>query len=435
MSSYRSLARNPDFTALWIGATVAELGARVTTFAMPLVAYALTGSALWAAAAEGLFLLGMVAMLLPAGVVADRMHRLRLMRLSLGTGVVLYASLAVAGIAGVLTLPHLLVVAAATGLATGLFSPAEYSAIRSIVSTEELPTALSQQQARQHVAALLGGPLGGALFGLARWAPFALDALTYAAGWLLLGRVRADLSARPDAPRQRPVRDLSTGVRFVWTRPFLRVLLFWSPLANLAVNALFFVALLRLIEAGFPAWQIGLVETAIGACGILGAIAAPRLIDRYPTGALTVLVAWSFVPLSLPLALWNHPWAMATGASIGMFLNPAGNAGVSSYRMAITPPDLVGRVQSTMQFTSMMTMPLAPALAGALLAGLGGRDAVLALTVLTAAVALIPTLSHAVRSVPRPSDWPRLPGTVPPAPSRTPSRTHSRPDREALRRK
>lgn len=408
MSSYRSLARNHDFTALWIGATVSELGTRVTTFALPLVAYALSGSTLWAAAAEAVYLLGMVAMLLPAGVLADRRDRLRLMRVSLGAGVLLHASLAAAGIAGRLTLPHLLAVALASGLVAGLFLPAETSAIRRVVSAEELPTALSQQQARQHVASLVGGPAGGALYGVARWAPFAADAITYALGWMLLGRVRADLSpeARPDADAAtRPLRDLGEGLRFLWAHPFLRVVLCWSPTANLAVNALFFVALLRLVEAGFPAWQIGLAETAIGAFGILGALAAPFLIDRVATGALVVLVAWSFVPLALPLALWNHPWALALASSVGMFLNPAGNAGLGAYRLAITPPELVGRLQSSMQAVSMLTIPVAPALAGGLLALLGGRDAVLALGGLTALVALVPTLARSVRTVPRPARW------------------------------
>lgn len=407
MSSFRSLAHNRDFTALWVGATVSELGSRVTAFALPLVAYAMTGSALWAALAEGVYLLGMVVALLPAGVLADRRDRLRLMRVSLATGVVLYGSLVAAGLTGILSLPHLLGVALLTGLATGLFSPAEYSAIRTIVSREELPTALSQQQARQHVASLVGGPLGGALFSLARWAPFAADVVTYAAGWLLLGRVRADLSPTPGDAPSRPVHDLREGLRFLCRHRFLRVMLVWSPAANLTVNALFFVALLRLLEAGFPAWHIGLVEMAIGGFGVLGALVAPRVIDRFATGPLTVVIAWSFVPLSLPLAVWNHPWAMMLAASVGMLLNPAGNAGIGAYRMLITPPELVGRVQSAMQFASMLTMPLAPALAGILLALLGGGAAVLVLTALIALVALIPTLARSVRTVPRPQNWPR----------------------------
>ncbi len=422
MTAYRTLAHNHDFTVLWAGQTISELGSRVSSFAMPLVAYAMTGSAFWAAAAEAAYLLGMVAMLLPGGVLADRCHRLRLMRLSHGAGALLYASLVGAGLLDRLTLPHLLVVALLTGLAAGLFAPAETSAIRTVVPTGDLPTALSQQQARQHVASLAGGPLGGALVAVSRWAPFLFDAISYAVGWALLGRIRTDLSARPrtgggGGRALRDLGDLGDGLRFTWSRPFFRVLLLWSPLVNLAVNALFFVALLRLVEAGFPAFQIGLVEATIGACGILGALVAPWLIDRLATGTLTVAVAWSFVPLSIPLALWNHPAVMAAAASLGLLLNPAGNAGVGSYRMAITPPELVGRVQSAMQFTSMLSMPLAPALAGVLLTGLGGRDAVLALTALTAAVALIPTLSASVRSIPRPAEWPRyeLPTPAPAA--------------------
>ncbi len=406
MSSHRSLARNRDFTALWIGATVSELGTRVTTFALPLVAYALSGSALWAAAAEAAYLVGMVAMLLPAGVLADRRHRRRLMRLSFGAGALLHASLVGAGLAGRLTLAHLLAVAVASGLVAGLFVPAESSALRTVVDRDELPTALSQQQARQHVASLLGGPLGGALYGVARWAPFAADAVSHVLGWVLLGRIRTDLSpeGRP-GDSGRPLRDLGEGLRFLWAHRFLRIVLCWSPAANLAVNALFFVALLRLVEAGFPAWQIGLAETATGAFGVLGALAAPLLIDRVATGALVVVVAWSFVPLAVPLALWNHPWSLALAASVGMFLNPAGNAALGSYRLAITPPELVGRMQATMQTVSMATIPVAPALAGALLTLVGGRDAVLALAALTGVVALVPTLSRSVRAVPRPAEW------------------------------
>ncbi|MFE7226425.1 MFS transporter [Nocardioides sp. NPDC057577] len=408
MPSYRELARNHDFTALWIGATVAELGTRVSLFAMPLVAYAMTGSAFWAATAEAAHLIGMVGMLLPAGVIADRRDRLRIMRLAHGSGAMLYASLAVAGLLGSLTLPHLLLVALLTGVLNGLFVPAENSAIRSVVRPEDLPTALSQQQARQHIAGLLGGPLGGALLGLSRWAPFAGNAIAYAAGWLLLARVRADLSApsvdEQDAPH-KPLADLLAGLGYSWRQPFLRTLLFFSPAANLAINALFFLALLRLVEAGFPAWQIGLAEAAIGACGILGALAAPWLIERLPTGRLTILVAWSFVPLSIPLAFWTHPAVMALAASVGLFLNPAGNAGIAAYRMATTPQELIGRVQSAAQFVAMLSIPLAPALAGALLAVTDGATAVLVVTAMTAAAALIPTLARSVRSIPRPADW------------------------------
>ena len=87
MPSYRSLARNRDFTALWVGQTVSEIGSRMTMFVFPLITYALTGSAMLAAASEALHLLGLAGMLLPAGVIADRCDRRRVMRLASGADV------------------------------------------------------------------------------------------------------------------------------------------------------------------------------------------------------------------------------------------------------------------------------------------------------------------------------------------------------------
>lgn len=406
MSSYRSLARNRDFTALWIGQTASTLGSRMSMFVFPLLAYALTGSALMAALAEALHLLGMAATLLPAGVLADRLDRRRVMRLASGTGVVLYASLALAGILGQLGMPHLLAVSLVTGVCAGAFAPAETSAVRTVVSTEELPTALAQNQAREHVAGLIGAPLGGALYAVARWLPFAADAVTYAISWVMLGRIRTDLSAIPHVGDPRRLRtDLATGARFVLGQPFFRTLLCWSALTNLLVNALFFVAVLRLIQDGVDPVHLGLVETVAGAAGILGAIAAPWIIDRFATGALTVVIAWSFLPLLIPLALWNSPVVVASALAIVLLLNPAGNAGIGAFRLAVTPPDLVGRVQSFNQFASMAAMPLAPVLGGVALTVLGGTRAVLAFGLLVAATALIPTLSHTIRAVPRPAAW------------------------------
>ena len=98
-------------------------------------------------------------MLLPAGILADRYDRRALMLLSSASGVVLYGSLAVAGWLGALTVPHLAVVALLTGVGAGRL-PAGRRSPRSVavVSDEELPTAYSQNQARQHIASLLGGP-------------------------------------------------------------------------------------------------------------------------------------------------------------------------------------------------------------------------------------------------------------------------------------
>ncbi len=404
MPGYRQLARNRDFTVLWIGDTVSELGGALSMFAFPLIAYALSGSAITSALVEAAYLGGLCATLLPAGVLADRVDRKRIMLVSSATGCAAYTSLAVAGATGSLTLPHLVAVALVAGVAAGAFNPAQLSAIRSVVPTDDLPTALSQNQARQHVASLLGGPLGGALYAVTRWLPFAVDAITFAVACATVSRVRTDLSA----PRRRrePLRQqLAEGFRFIWHRPFLRTLVLWSSLTNLVTNAIFFVVLLRMVADGVPAAQIGLVSMAAGLGGILGAALAPSLIDRMPTGRLTVLIGWMCCLPLVPLTVSSSVWTACASTFFLLLLNPVGNAGISSYRMAVTPAHLQGRIGSTSQFASMSVMPLAPLLGGYLLEHHGGATAITALVVASALLAVLLTSSRSIRSVPRPSEW------------------------------
>ena len=234
----------------------------MSLFVFPLLGYHLTGSTAVAALLEAAGLLGMVAMLLPAGVLADRFDRRALMLAASASGAVLYGSLALAGALGVLTVPHLAAVALLTGVAQGVFQPAQMAAIRTVVSTEELPTAFSQNQARQHVASLLGGPLGGALYAVRSWAPFVVDFVSYGVSLFTLSRIRTDLRPQPrEGAPTRPMEQVKEGYRFIRERPFFRTLMVWATLNNLVVNACFFVVMMLLVRAGVQPARIGLVST------------------------------------------------------------------------------------------------------------------------------------------------------------------------------
>ena len=325
-----------------------------------------------------------------------------------------------AGWLGVLTVPHLAVVALLTGVAQGVFQPAQLGAIRAVVSDEDLPTAYSQNQARQHIASLLGGPLGGLLYAVRAWAPFLVDALTYAVSCFTLSRLRTDLHPKPrEGAPVSPVEQVKEGFRFVWHQPFFRTLLMWSGMSNLLVNACFFVVTMRLIREGYPPAQIGLVSTAAGIGGILGALAAPSIIDRTPDRradrrrragcACSPCCRWSGGPPR------SRPARRCSSCSCS---TPRATPASASYRAAMTPDDLQGRVGSAMTFVSMGVMPFAPLLGGWMLSDLGGSLAIALLVFATALGALVPTLSRTIRSVPRPVDWhAELDSATPPLPA------------------
>ena len=108
------------------------------------------------------------------------------------------------------------------------------------------------------------------------------------------------------------------------------------------------------------------------------------------------------------MIIWANPFVVGAALFAILLLNPAGNAGMGSYRMAITPDELQGRVASATQFLAMSVMPLAPLLGGVLLDHLGGPRAVIVLAAATVVVALVVTCSRSIRSIPRPAEWARV---------------------------
>lgn len=400
------LWRNRDFMILWTSETVSQLGSSMSFFVFPLIGYTVTGSTTQAALSGSAFALGMVASRLPAGALVDRWNRRAVLLGSNLSGAVLYASVAVALMVGHLSIVHLVAVALLTGVAASFFGPAETAAIRCVVPTQQLPTAFSQNQARQYVASLVGPPLGGLLYAVSRAIPFVVDAVTYAAASVATARIRTPLPApeRPDTP-PRMRTDIAEGLRFLWSRGFLRGIVMYAALINFATNWLFLVLTLKLLQAGVHPVAIGSIETVSAVAGIVGSIIAPALIRRLPTGLLTITSGLVAALACAPMALTNN--VIIIGALLGgaIFLLPAGNASVSSYLVAFTPDNLQGRTQSALRFAGGSLMPFGAVVGGGMLARFGAETAMLTAAVLVG-VSVLPLLLNAdVRSLPRPDRW------------------------------
>lgn len=408
-----SLRRNLDFQVLWAGGAVSQLGSSMSFFVFPLLGYAISGSTAQAALVETAYALGCVVAQLPAGALVDRWNRRTVLLGVSASGALLYGVFAAAALAGVLTIPHLLLAALLTGVAGTFFQPAESAAIRQVVARENLPSAMAQNQARMHVASLVGAPVGGVLYSIARSLPFAVDAVTYAVSCLAISRIRTALPAPVRHQRDRGDvirgmgRDVVEGLRFVWRSSFLRVFLVYAAISNAANLAFFVVLTLRLVQEGVHPAAIGLIDTAAALAGIAGAAAAPVILRRMPTGWLAIASAWVWVPATLPMPYTSDVAALAALLALGVFLNPVGNAALSSYRIAITPDRLQGRAQTAMNFAAMLAMPFGPLAGGVLMAHLGATTTLNLVIAVLAAAALLLTLSRAVRSVPRPQAWPQ----------------------------
>ncbi|WP_435738855.1 MFS transporter [Cellulosimicrobium sp. PMB13] len=385
------LLRNRSYMLLMSGLTTESVGAGVALFAVPLIAYGLTGSVVEAGVVAAVGQLGALLATLPAGVVADRVDRRRLVVGAAGVGAVLWATVAVTAALGSLTAWHLAAVLFGASVVGALVDPATSGAFRSVVPVPQLPTALAAAQGRDAVSTLLAGPLGGLLYAVAHAVPLAAAAVGHLATAVCTWCVREPLNGDvAEARATRPVAALREGLRFVWSVPLFRALLGLFVVINVAFGGLLIGINLELVRTGTEPVLIGLVDLAVGLGVLGGAVLAPRLVARFRAGVLVVAALGLLAAGAVAMAVLQSYAAYLLVLPPALLLVPAVNAGLSGYAAAITPPQLQGRLSSVLGLTGLAAGPLVPLVGSGLLDryGIGPALAVLA-GVLVATVAAL----------------------------------------------
>jgi MFS family permease len=338
---------------------------------------------------------------LPAGALVDRVDRKRLMLVSDGTRAIALATIPVAYAFDVLTVAQLAAVAFVEGAFFILFDFAETSSVPQIVEREQLPTAISVHQARVQGADLAGQPLGGVLFALHRMAPFVVDVVSYVVSFLALLFIRRPLQEAREGPARSLRSDIAEGIGWLWRQPFLRACVFLVAGSNFVGNALFLVLIVRAQELGASASVIGLMLGFYGAGSLLGSVLAPSVVRRVDSRHIVIGSLWVWALGTAVLALVEQPLVLGVVVALAGFPLIFWNVVLASYRYALVPDRLLGRVVSAGRFVAWSTIPLG-ALAGGLLAeSLDGRAAILVLALLGGVVALAATAIPSVRHAPR----------------------------------
>ena len=405
MTTTQPLRRNRDFAILWSGDAVSELGTSMSTLVLPLIGYAITGSTAKAGIAGTAALLATLVFRLPAGALVDRRPRGRVLITANLACVVLFGSLAAAALTHTLTLTHLVVASALTGVAGAFSSPATSAAIRTIVPAEQRPVAYSRLEARGHAAALVGPPLGGALYSIARGLPFVVDAVSYAVAAVAVRFLRTPLPAqgRTDANIRA---DIADGLRFVWTQKAVRALMTWGAILNLAGIVVAVTVTLRLVRAGVHPATIGLVETAAATAGLIGALLSPAIIRRARTGWMTLVTGLIVAVVFGALCVSTDPVVIGALLAAGTLLLPANNAGISAYLASVVPDRMQGRLNAAGGFVAGGLQPFGPVLAGVLLGSIGATSTTLVGAALVVA-SLVPLVTTpALMRLGPPHTWP-----------------------------
>ncbi|MGW4500654.1 MFS transporter [Micromonospora sp. NPDC004336] len=390
------LLRHRDFRLLWAGQTASSIGSNVTTVALPLVAVTVldTGTfgvaVLTAAAWLPWLLFG-----LPAGAWVDRLPRRPVMIACDLICALLFLSVPVAALLGVLTVGQLLVVALGAGLARVFFETAEQVYLPVLLRPEQVPEGNAKIQATQTASYVLGPGIAGVVAQVVgAVAALLLDALTFLFSAACLLRIRTvDRRPRRVEGSRSLRREIGEGIRFVARDPYLRVLAVFGAASNVGLigyQAVLVVFLVR--EARLAPASVGALIGAMSLGGIAGALLATRLGRRLGTARAMLLAGALAGPTALLIPLAGPGGRLALPAIGGILVSlgvAIGNVLKGSFRQTYTPHHLLGRVTVSMQMLNYGTIPLGAVLSGAIGAAYGAGTA---MAVMTGWLALTPVI-------------------------------------------
>jgi predicted MFS family arabinose efflux permease len=315
---------------------------------------------------------------IPAGLLADRMPRRRLMALAEGVRAAsLIAALALAQ-TGWLTLGWLALLGAVGACGTVAYSVAAPSLVPSLVPAGRLAAANARLELAR-TAACVGGPAGaGALGGwTGAGAAFGLAAALSSGAAILLTGLREPPRASVEVGH--PLADLREGAAFMLRHGLLLPIL----LTQFVFNTAFFVLQAVYVpyavhHLGLSASQVGVTLATYGVGMVLGALLAGRVIRALPFGVVIVIgpVSGLGAALVIALTIWAPSFWLA---ALGFFLMGVGPIlwviSTTTLRQTVTPSHLLGRV-SAINIAAYGSRPLGAAIGG-FVGGLYGAEAAL----------------------------------------------------------
>ncbi|MEU4744000.1 MFS transporter [Actinosynnema sp. NPDC023658] len=365
----------PPGAALRLAFLVSTVGDWVYRLAVPMLVLQVTGSAVSTAIAYVLEFVPYIAIGLVSGVVADRADRRVILVVCDTISCVFALGVAAITLMDEPSLPLLYACAFLLACVRPFYFPAFQGFLVDVVAADRLANVNSWTQT---VESILGftGPVVGTVLIAAMGASTAtlVNAATFfvSAGLVFtIAYRRPEPAAGEGTTTVRGMgRDFVAGLRTLWaTRPVLAgtVLMAVANLAAFVVEGSLFYLVLNVMD--LPSIALGVVFGAQGLGAVLGAVLAPKLLDRFHTG---LLLSWG---MGLSGAAMLVPVVVPTwlGVVVGWAVEGVATSVIVvtwfTGRQRLVPSASIGRVAAVGRAVAYATIPVGTLLGSVLVTG------------------------------------------------------------------
>ena len=377
MRRYLQLLRQRDFALLWGGATISAVGDGMSFVALLWLLIERGGTPAdvgWLAAIHTApVIIGGLA----SGVILDMFDPRRVLAADNALRGLAMASVPIASALGVLTTPHLFVVAGVYGLLFMTSAAGVPTLITRLIRANDLTTANAMESLSFSISGLIGPGVAGLLIAIVG-APFvlAIDALTYFVfvGCLLamreggVGGEAASSQGKDPADAPAASRGLGPAIRFIFSAPAIVAITLFYMSVNVAGGIVTVVIPLYVRDVLHGGSEMfGLLLSVLTAGDLAGLLAVGAVNWRWPLGRS---IAWALFTSGLVLLLWLlQPPLIALCAVLFAWgsLSSSLTPWAQTIRMRLIPPEMRGRVFALLRTSMQSTRPIGAVVAGLLL--------------------------------------------------------------------
>ena len=379
-----------NFLKLWSAETISAFGDAISDVALPLVAIITLGAGaremgiLKALDNAPILLFGLF-----IGVWMDRVRRQPLMIATQVSRGILLVTIPVATAAGVLRIELLYLISFLSGMLSAIFILATTTFLPSLVPRENLVEANSKLSVSRSATRIVGPGLAGLL--VERITPpftVALNVLSCLISAACLVFVRSVESIQIRNRRTQGIwHEISEGLRTIFVHPILSPMIIGTTIGSFggAIHGTVYILYLNRELMINPTW-FGIILASAGVASLLGATVANLGAQRYGPGPMLIAstllmgIGMGIVPLAAEVGRFTILMLIIAQAfqSIGFALYSINQI---SLRQAITPSELLGRVNASRRVLVFGVIPF-----GAMISGALGETIGLQLTLVIGAV-------------------------------------------------
>ena len=363
------LLRDAVYRRLWTSILISSFGGQVTMLALPLTAAVLLrASPMQMGLLQAMEILPFLLLSLPVGVWLDRVRKLPVYFAGETALALIVASVPLAWSLGWLSMGWLCVAAFGIGAIATTAGSAAQIVLTQVVARERLVEAHARNALATSGSEVAGPGFAGALIG---WVGAPLALLVDAVGLLVSASILRGIvvDETPRANAGNFAGDLKQGLRFVAHNRLLVALAFAVGCWHLCNNAAVVVQILFATRTlGLSEQAVGSSYMGLGAGTIVASLLGNRISRRIGPGPCLLLgfAATGAGWLLLACAPANR-FGVAAFALMLVLYSTGGVLIMINFlglRQAVTPPELLGRMTSTMRWAILI-----PALPGALIGG------------------------------------------------------------------